>query len=112
MDKIAAEVSKLAREVRIMSLESMIAALTPSEKLAAMDILWRDLSANTAEFTSPAWHGDVLNSRLAQPSSNPRLPLDAAIEDVKDRLNASNSGTMPGMIWLKRLGFIGANPSG
>ena len=71
----------------MMSLEAMIAALTPSEKLAAMEILWRDLSANAAEFTSPAWHGDVLDSRLAQPSSKPRLPLDAAIEDVKDRLN-------------------------
>lgn len=72
----------------MMSLESMIASLTPSEKLEAMEILWRDLSARAAEFTSPTWHGDALSSRLAHPSSKPRLPLDAAIEDVKDRLNA------------------------
>lgn len=71
-----------------MTLESMLAALSPSEKLAAMDLLWRDLSANPADFTSPDWHGDVLDARLAEPSAQPRLPLDAAIEDVKDRLNA------------------------
>jgi hypothetical protein len=71
-----------------MSLETMLAALTPSEKLAAMNILWRDLSANPAGFASPAWHGDVLAERIANPSQEPRLPIDAAIEDVKDRLNA------------------------
>jgi hypothetical protein len=71
-----------------MSLESMLAALTPTEKLAAMDILWRHLAATPAEFPSPEWHGEVLDARIAQPSAEPRLPLDAAIEDVRDRLNA------------------------
>ena len=71
-----------------MSLESMLAALSPGEKLAALDILWRDLSAHPADLASPDWHGDVLDARLAEPSAKPRLPLDAAIEDVKDRLNA------------------------
>ena len=71
-----------------MSLESMLAALSPGEKLAAMDMLWRDLSAHPADLTSPDWHGAVLDTRLAKPSAKPRLPLDAAIEDVKDRLNA------------------------
>jgi hypothetical protein len=71
-----------------MSLESMLAALSPIEKLAVMDILWRDLSANPADLTSPDWHGTVLDTRLAEPSTKPRLPLDEAMEDVKDRLNA------------------------
>ena len=71
-----------------MTLESMLAALSPSEKLAAMDLLWRDLSANPADLNSPDWHGDVLGTRLSEPSAKPRLPLDAAIEDVKDRMNA------------------------
>ena len=70
------------------SLESILAALSPSDKLAALDMLWRDLSANPADLRSPEWHGDVLDARLATPSVNPRLPLDAAIEDVRDRLNA------------------------
>ena len=71
-----------------MSLETMLAGLTPGEKLAAMNILWRDLSANPAEFASPNWHGDVLADRISNPSKKPRLPIDSAIEDVKDRLNA------------------------
>ena len=71
-----------------MSLESMLSALTTSEKFDAMNILWRDLSRNASEFKSPDWHGNVLADRMANPSSNPKLPLDAAIQDAKERLNA------------------------
>ena len=74
-----------------MALETILAALSPGEKLAAIDILWRDLSANPAGLNSPDWHGDVLNARLAAPSTEPRLSLDAAMEDVKDRLNVRTS---------------------
>ena len=70
-----------------MSIETMLAALTPSEKLAAMNILWRDLSENPAEFISPDWHGDVLAERIANPSGKSRLPVDAAFEDVRERLD-------------------------
>ena len=65
-----------------MSLESMLAALTPQEKLDAMNILWRDLSANPSGVPSPDWHGDVLADRIKNPSARPRLPLDAAFGDV------------------------------
>jgi len=71
-----------------MTLEAMLTALSTSEKLEAMNILWRDLSKNPAAFVSPSWHGDVLAERLANPSPHPPLPLDAAIEDVRNRLNA------------------------
>ena len=64
-----------------MSLESMLASLTPEEKLNAMDILWRDLSANPARLSSPDWHGNVLAHRIANPSSEPRLAIDAAFDD-------------------------------
>lgn len=73
---------------RPMSLESMLASLTPEEKLNAMDILWRDLSANPARLSSPDWHGNVLAHRIANPSSEPRLAIDAAFDDVRERLNA------------------------
>lgn len=66
----------------------MLAALTPSEKLAALDILWRHLAEKPAELPSPAWHGAVLDARLAQPSGEPRLPLAAALDDVRERLHA------------------------
>ena len=71
-----------------MSIENILATLSPAEKLAAIDILWRDLSANPANLVSPNWHGDVLMERMARPSDKPRLPVDAAIEDVKERLDA------------------------
>lgn len=71
----------------MMSLEAMLAALTPQEKLDAMNILWRDLSANPAGIPSPDWHGDVLSDRLKNPSNKPSLPLDAAFDDVRERLN-------------------------
>ncbi|MGV3483125.1 MAG: addiction module protein [Planctomycetaceae bacterium] len=70
-----------------MSLEAMLAALTPQEKLDALNILWRDLSANPAGVPSPDWHGDVLADRTKNPSNKPRLPLDAAFDDVTERLN-------------------------
>ncbi|MFO7904301.1 MAG: addiction module protein [Planctomycetota bacterium] len=70
-----------------MSLENMLAALTPEEKLDAMNILWRDLSTNPAGIPSPDWHGDVLADRITKPSNNPRLPIDAAFDDVRERLN-------------------------
>lgn len=70
-----------------MSLEAMLAALTPKEKLDAMNILWRDLSANPASVPSPDWHGDVLTDRAKNPSNKPGLPLDAAFDDVRKRLN-------------------------
>ena len=71
-----------------MTLESMLASLTTSEKLAAMDILWRDLAAKPSEYVSPDWHRDVLEKRISDPSPEPPLPLDVAIQDVRERLNA------------------------
>ncbi|MCY2977087.1 MAG: addiction module protein [Planctomycetota bacterium] len=70
-----------------MSLESMLAALTPQEKLDAMNILWQDLTANPAGVRSPDWHGDVLAERIKNPSHKPSLPLDAAFDDVRERMN-------------------------
>ena len=71
-----------------MSPESMLSSLSPSEKVAAMDFLWRERSATSAEFLSPHWHGNVLTDRLANPSEQPRLPIDAAIDSVQVRLKA------------------------
>ena len=65
------------------SLESMLAALSPGEKLAALDMLWRDLSANPADLPSPDWHGDVLDARLADPSANPRFKIRCRSRQVE-----------------------------
>jgi len=71
-----------------MSIENMLSTLTQAEKLAAIDFLWRDLAAKPAKLLSPDWHGDVLQARMENPSSKPRLAVDAAIDAVKERLNA------------------------
>lgn len=71
-----------------MSLETMLSALTPNEKLAAMDILWRDLSATPTQIESPDWHGDVLANRIENPSPEPSMEIEAAFNDVRDRLDA------------------------
>ena len=57
--------------------------------------LLRDGSKHTLYFfpsneqtSAVPWHGDVLTNRIANPSSEPGLPIDAAFEDIKERLNA------------------------
>ena len=71
-----------------MSIETILGSLSTSEKLDAMDFLWRDLSRESAAFDSPSWHEDVLIARMANPSSKQSLELEDAIKEVKDRLNA------------------------
>jgi hypothetical protein len=74
-----------------MSVEALLTNLTVDEKLAAMDILWRELSGNPSELLSPAWHGEVLAERLAHPADGPRMPLGEAREDVEERRNAGRA---------------------
>lgn len=40
-----------------------IGGLTITEKLRAMEELWRDLSRNDDEYPSPEWHAHVLRER-------------------------------------------------
>ena len=71
-----------------MTFETLISSLSTDEKLAAMDLLWRDLSANPDEYVSPAWHGELLADRLANPSSEPRLGLAEAEESIRSAIDA------------------------
>lgn len=71
-----------------MSIESILESLTPGEKVAAMNYLWLLLSANQADFVSPAWHGDILSDRSRHLSDKPRLSNDDAMADVRERINA------------------------
>ena len=40
--------------------------MTFTERLRAMELLWRSISAAPAKLTSPAWHKTVLRQRLAK----------------------------------------------
>ncbi len=71
-----------------MTLEVMLSGLSHSEKLAAMDLLWRDLSSEPARYVSPEWHKRIIADRLANPAAGSPLPLSDAKAEVKERLNA------------------------
>ena len=71
-----------------MSLESMISGLSQTEKLEAMDLLWRELSRVPSDYVSPEWHERILADRLANPEPGKPLPLSEAKSEVKERLDA------------------------
>ena len=49
-----------------MAVDPPLAQMSVDDKLQAMELLWADLSKDPAQVLSPAWHGDVLRSRLEQ----------------------------------------------
>ena len=71
-----------------MTLEAMLSGLSHSEKLAAMDLLWRDLSRHPSQYVSPEWHERIIADRLANPDPGKSLPLTDAKAEVKERLDA------------------------
>jgi|688.fasta_scaffold166284_3 hypothetical protein len=71
-----------------MSLETLIGSLSHEEKLAAMDLLWEDLSADPGLFVSPQWHERVLADRLANPAPGSPLGIYAAKAEVRESLDA------------------------
>jgi len=71
-----------------MTLEAMIENLSRDEKLAAMDLIWRDLAADSQSFVSPEWHGTIIADRLENPTSGPALPLAEAKAEIKDAIDA------------------------
>jgi hypothetical protein len=71
-----------------MTLEAMLSGLSHSDKLAAMDLLWRDLSREPAQYVSPEWHERIIADRLANPDSGNPLSLSDAKAEVKERLDA------------------------
>ena len=43
-----------------------IEQMSRTEKLQAMELLWRSMSAEPGNLASPAWHKKVLDKRLAK----------------------------------------------
>ncbi len=70
-----------------MTLETMIENLSLQEKMTALDLIWRDLSAVPASFPSPEWHGAVIAERLATPSQGQSLPLNEARRGVIEAIH-------------------------
>lgn len=62
--------------------------MTIEEKLRVMETLWIDLTQREEEFSSPAWHNDVLRSRKERIKSGAEdyEDWDAAKKQLRDRL--------------------------
>ena len=71
-----------------MTLETMIENLSLQEKITGMELIWRDLSAESTSFPSPEWHGVVIADRLASASPVPGLPLNEARQAVQEAIDA------------------------
>ncbi len=71
-----------------MSLEAMIGGMSREEKLAAMDLIWRDLASEPQSFVSPEWHQAVLANRVENPAAGEALALTEAKAEVKEAINA------------------------
>jgi hypothetical protein len=46
--------------------ESEIKSMSLTERLQAMELIWRSFSGSEDEVPSPDWHGEVLSERLAK----------------------------------------------
>ena len=71
-----------------MTLETMISTLSRDEKLAAMDLIWQDLTIDSQPFLSPKWHEKAIRDRLVSPASGPALPLAEAKAEIKEAIHA------------------------
>lgn len=71
-----------------MSLETMSGTLSRDEKLAVMDLIWQDLTADSDAFISPKWHEPVIADRLKNPVPAESLPLAMTKAEIKEAINA------------------------
>ncbi len=71
-----------------MSLEAIIGNLSRDEKLTAMDLIWRDLAADSQSFVSPEWHEKIIADRLENPDPGQALPLAEAKAEIKEAIDA------------------------
>jgi hypothetical protein len=76
-----------------MSLVAMLSGLSHSEKLAAMDFLWRELTRDPSRYVSPEWHERVIADRLANPAPGESLPLEGARAEIQERIDARRAQT-------------------
>jgi hypothetical protein len=64
--------------------EAEIKSMSLTERLQAMELLWRSFSDSEDEVTSPDWHGEVLSERLAKVEAGEGKFL--TISELKARL--------------------------
>ena len=70
-----------------MNVESFVSGLNRGEMLAAMELIWEQLSKDPESLDSPEWHSQIIADRLKEPPSSP-LCLSESKTEIKDKLNA------------------------
>ena len=75
-----------------MSIDLPLERMTLADKLAAMELLWADISRRPADLPSPAWHRDVLNERRSLVSEGKLKFLDwnTAIGELREELRGDS----------------------
>jgi hypothetical protein len=63
--------------------------MTTEEKLQAMELLWDDICRNIPNFSSPAWHENVLKEREKRLKEGKEKLLDwnQAKKDIRDSIS-------------------------
>ena len=75
----------------MMNIEAFIDKLNAEQQQTAFDLLWQRLSADPQTLSSPAWHGEVLAYREANPSSEPKMSISDAKNEVKRMVDERRS---------------------
>ncbi len=72
-------------EIMILKLKGM----TNEEKLKAMEALWDDICRSAPDFSSPAWHENILNQREQNVSTGEDRFVDwnKAKKDILDSIS-------------------------
>ena len=62
--------------------------MTTEEKLKAMEMLWDDICRNIPDFSSPAWHEQILKEREERLKKGKEKVLDwnQAKKDLRDSI--------------------------
>ncbi len=66
--------------------ESEIKSMSLTERLQAMELLWRSLSDSENKVPSPGWHGGVLSARLSKVEAGEGKFL--SLTELKSRLSS------------------------
>ncbi len=76
-----------------MSIDLPLDRMTLAEKLETMERLWADISRNSFDVPSPAWHKDVLDERRRLVAENKLKFLDweAAFSQLRQEVHERSS---------------------
>lgn len=66
-----------------MTIETFVEGLSRSDKLYAMELLWRDLSKGETGIESPFWHDRIVQERLSNPMPGPALGLNESLAEIQ-----------------------------